>query len=172
MISSKSTLTQYLLNNKEANGFTLIELLVVVIMIGILSAIGLPNLLKQVTKARTSEARNSLGVLNRAQQVYHFQKAVFADSLETLSEEVRVGQFNGSNYETYLYQYAVDGTPTANEVQMIANPIQYTNEMNKVASAVFRVGLNYAFVVCEGDSPFVIPQIIDADTCNNGTILR
>ena len=69
------------LRNKKANkGFTLIELLVVVIIIGVLAAVALPNLLGQVGKARESEAKSTIGALNRAQQAYFTEKAEFATS--------------------------------------------------------------------------------------------
>lgn len=74
----------YLKKHKKDQGFTLIELLVVIIIIGILSALTVPNVLNQVGKARESEARVQLGALNRAQQVYFVEKGVF----------VEVGQMN------------------------------------------------------------------------------
>lgn len=42
--------------NKKANGFTLIELMVVVAIVGILSGVGLPQLLKAQDKAKDSAA--------------------------------------------------------------------------------------------------------------------
>ena len=50
-------LQQALLKNKKRkNGFTLIELMVVVAIVGVLSAVGLPQLLKAQDKAKDSAA--------------------------------------------------------------------------------------------------------------------
>ena len=53
----KSILAQRLAKKgKKANGFTLIELMVVVAIVGILTAVGLPNLTKAQDKAKDSAA--------------------------------------------------------------------------------------------------------------------
>lgn len=76
----KSKLLLNLAKNKKDKGFTLIELLVVIIIIGVLSAVALPNLLGQVGKARETEAKNGVGSINRAQQSYFTEKGAFAFS--------------------------------------------------------------------------------------------
>ena len=53
----KSILAKKLANKKELNGFTLIELMVVIAIVGILSAVGLPELLKAQDSAKDSVAQ-------------------------------------------------------------------------------------------------------------------
>ena len=87
--SFKANLLKTIANKKDNKGFTLIELLVVVIIIGVLAAIALPNLLGQVGKARESEAKSTLGAMNRAQQSFFTERTRFAADSDEL--EVPVG---------------------------------------------------------------------------------
>ncbi|ACB52188.1 putative HofG-like general secretion pathway protein [Crocosphaera subtropica ATCC 51142] len=103
----KANLLKTIANKKGNKGFTLIELLVVVIIIGVLAAIALPNLLGQVGKARESEAKSTLGAMNRAQQTVFAEKGGFADSLADL--EVPVG-----NEKFYVIDVDAAGLQIAN----------------------------------------------------------
>lgn len=80
----KAKFLHYLSQKNKDQGFTLIELLVVIIIIGVLSAVALPNLLSQVGKARESEMKNAVGTVNRTQQAYHFERQEFGNSTDRL----------------------------------------------------------------------------------------
>ncbi len=91
-------------------GFTLIELLVVIVVIGILSAIALPSFLNQASKAKQSEAKQTIGAMNRAQQAYFLENYEFGTTVQTLGI--------GVHEQTVNYSYAIllDAGNTAVEV--------------------------------------------------------
>lgn len=94
----------YLKQNKcnADDGFTLIELLVVVIIIGVLSAVALPNMLGGVAKARQTEAKTHLSAINQAQIAYRLENGKFATTLDQLGVSIPASANN------YLYKIEVD----------------------------------------------------------------
>ncbi len=149
---------QYLNAHQKTKGFTLVELLVVVIIIGILAAIALPNLLSQVAKGRQSEAKNALGVINRAQQAYRAERSTF-----TVISNLPVS----NNFQ--YYQPAAGG---ANDQTFASHGLTaqttYANDIRAYSSAVAQSSSgNFSAIICENNSP----TVGGAQTINTATSL-
>ena len=161
---SREKIIAYCLKKHDDNtGFTLIELLVVIIIIGVLSAVSLPNFIKQIGKARETEAKNQLGSLARSQQAYHFEKQMFADTLNKLT-------INGSFSPKY-YNFDNLTAPNSDLVkhQAIAqNPTSFQTS-NYAMGVYYNSGL-FEVSLCQGKE---ISEVVDvANTaggaCSNG----
>lgn len=71
--------------------FTLIELLVVVLIVGILTAVALPQYQKAVDKARFVQVMLVGDKISQAQQVYYWANGKFADTAAELGADVPGG---------------------------------------------------------------------------------
>jgi type IV pilus assembly protein PilA len=161
--------TQFYLQHfllRKNQGFTLIELLVVVIIVGVLSAIALPNFLNQVGKARETEGKNGVGTINRAQQVYHFQLQEFASLSDADFRDTtnRLGaiiiskyySFNTSanNSDSYASHTAIGANASTDGIRNYGGVTAYNNG-------------SYDISVCQSNSINAI-AVLKANNLNGG----
>ena len=81
MTSLNSRLQLSLLNQKKGRnllekGFTLVELMIVIVIVGILSAVALPNFLNQTGKAKATEAKTNASSIIKNVQVGYLEGTV------------------------------------------------------------------------------------------------
>ena len=115
------------ISKRNVGGFTLIELLVVVLIIGILSAVALPQYQKTVLKSRTAEAWANINALRKAGLVYCLENpSEYVSSSSPLSIDVE-----DSNY----FHYNISGDCSDSRV---------------VAQAHYQKGSMYLAIVEEG----------------------
>jgi prepilin-type N-terminal cleavage/methylation domain-containing protein len=138
------------LKTDREKGFTLIELLVVVILMGLMAALAMPILIKQVEKARQAEARSALGAINRTQQAYRQEAATFG-SLSQLP--ITLPPTNFYTFSDDLSAYAI-ADPEGSAQRAVAVTI-YDNDVRNYASAVGQTPAGvYSAIVCEALDPY------------------
>lgn len=107
------------------SGFTLIELLVVVLIIGVLSAIALPQYTTAVEKSRAAEALTLMSATRDAVERYRFQKDAWPSANNFAVLDVEIPQ-NGSNYGGKNYKITM--MPLADTTKFVINATRTTKD--------------------------------------------
>jgi type IV pilus assembly protein PilA len=136
----------------DTKGFTLVELLVVIIIIGILAAIALPNFLSQGAKAKQTDAKQNIGLINRAQSAYRVENNTFATTFDVLSTGVLSGNTKAT---TNNYTYNLVGTQDSTTITATSTD---DTALKAYSGGVFRFTNSqkqsiFSGIICEAISP-------------------
>jgi type IV pilus assembly protein PilA len=148
----KLTLIQQL-NARKSSGFTLVELLVVIIIIGILTAIALPNFLNQTAKAKQNEAKQNINLFNKTQNAYRLENSTFATSFDVLA----TGSLRGAaTANTTLYSYTMATSNGTDSTTIQATAKETALKGYTGGAVMFKNTDNQSiirFVACEATAP-------------------
>jgi type IV pilus assembly protein PilA len=163
-MSGKSNISKYFLSLVSFGtqaGFTLIELMVVVVMVGVLVAIGLPNVLSQAGKAREASAKNALSAIAMAQQAYFFERAEFANSLSALDLSPNI------TYYTITEPVLPSSTAVRHEAH---GENSEQNNIRNYGVGIYYINRGYKVILCQSLNPTTFTQAPDDSTgfCSNG----
>ncbi|GIW53747.1 MAG: type IV pilin [Nitrospiraceae bacterium] len=142
---------------RAQQGFTLIELMIVVAVLGIVSAIAIPNYLRYQGKSRQSEAKTNLGGVFVAEATYYGEQSRYS-SFDDIGFTVAAS----TNRYTYRSQQTtVNGGVVSPGVVVVINPgngaITPTPDNTVVAAASGGTGFT-ATATADLDSDLTIDQ--------------
>ena len=171
--SCKEELKMKKLNNES--GFTLVELMIVVAIIGVLSAVAIPNFKKYQAKAKTSEAKVQLAAAYTAEQAFYGDFGIYHSCLaymgfdpanEILSRYYAIGIRVNSN---------IDNTAYASATTSGLAPVECADQLTAADGVtMFSAGKTVgstAAVVADAGTNFTAVSAIGSQATNNQTFI-
>ena len=142
---------------KGQQGFTLVELMIVVAIIGVLSAVAVPNFKKYQAKAKTSEAKVQLAAAYTAQQAFYGDFGAYGTCLSYM------GFDPGNEFMSRYYGVGISqGSSTGIGGNTGANSASYAAD---VWTTVENSGVG---TECQSDATFATGVGATAAQANNG----
>jgi type IV pilus assembly protein PilA len=115
---------------KEQDGFTLVELMIVVAIIGVLSAVAVPNFKKYQAKAKTSEAKVQLAAAYTAQQAFYGDFGVYSTCLGYM------GYDPGREFNSRYYAIGIEAASSSVTLAGVATTAATSMDADAYTTAV------------------------------------
>ncbi|MGY3252776.1 prepilin-type N-terminal cleavage/methylation domain-containing protein [Thermostichus sp. MS-CIW-19] len=148
----RAKLAQQILS--KAKGFTLIELLVVIVIVGVLSAVAIPQFLNQVRRSRTAEAQAALTEVGRASEVYRLDFGVYPDAYTRIERN----DTNGDKYMNDPWRAPNYQTPAASNRSTAPHALRW-DTTSTGAPYITRSGSNIQCTIGLGAQETVVPTL-------------
>ena len=132
----------------KSRAFTLIELLVVVLIIGILSAIALPQYRVAVLKARYTQLITSASAIKTAILSYHLANNTYPTGWEELDVSLP-GTIDGNKLEGKDYVCYIHSGPDANATESLRCHLYINGSQSKLAYRWYYYAPKYDKIDCE-----------------------
>ena len=160
------------------HGFTLIELMIVVAIIGILSAIAIPNFLRYQLKSKTAEAKSNIGAIKISEEAWKAETNFYASCIANppavagvrrpwVNSAVGTGWpeigYQPSSNVYYQYQVATGGTVNTAAIGTIAAGAAGTDMAIGAVSDLDKDGNNGEFGYASDSSKTGIPVVTNAN---------
>jgi type IV pilus assembly protein PilE len=106
-------------NRRRQGGFSLVELVIVVAIVGILSAVAIPNFKSYMMKSRRAEAYNGLTDIYRKQMTFYLENKRYGDTFTEIRFQLGGGTvidsntIQGDSYTFTLETFDVGGVASA-----------------------------------------------------------
>lgn len=126
-------------------GFTLIELLVVVLIIGVLSAVALPQYQRAVEKSRLAAVMPLLDNVCKAQQAYYMANGVYTADMDALDIHLPWTDMECKGWCSAAKQAGFTVSTRSNTSWMLVNGVSNTNEKGLLVALSPKSAIGAAF---------------------------
>jgi prepilin-type N-terminal cleavage/methylation domain-containing protein len=136
---------QTIKNRPPNTGFTLLELVVVFLVLGILTAMAWPVLIRQVAKAKETEAIQMLSSIGFSQQGYFFEHRQFASDYGDLGVAA-----SGAHFD-----FPPPNTPAGGNYSISQAVTQNAglDASRNYSLGVYYNGSSYQLILCQSSTP-------------------